>query len=49
MMMIANLVGFCVGVDGMMDMLKQIFGTANGKIVHIWNIFTHGHNTIIVD
>ncbi|KAG2220029.1 hypothetical protein INT45_012205 [Circinella minor] len=32
MMMIANLVGFCVGVDGMMDMLKQIFGTANGLL-----------------
>ncbi|ORZ00156.1 MBOAT, membrane-bound O-acyltransferase family-domain-containing protein [Syncephalastrum racemosum] len=27
MMMIANLVGFCVGVDGMVDMLNRIFGT----------------------
>lgn len=31
MMMIANLVGFCVGVDGMIDMLNHIFGTADGK------------------
>jgi hypothetical protein len=31
--MIANLVGFCVGVDGMKDMLSQIFGTANGKLL----------------
>ncbi|KAL1928870.1 hypothetical protein VTP01DRAFT_2656 [Rhizomucor pusillus] len=30
MMMIANLVGFCVGVDGMIDMLNHIFGTADG-------------------
>ncbi|KAI9246875.1 MBOAT, membrane-bound O-acyltransferase family-domain-containing protein [Phascolomyces articulosus] len=32
MMMIANLVGFCVGVDGMVDMLKHIFGTAHGLL-----------------
>lgn len=31
MMMIANLVGFCVGVDGMVDMLTHIFGTVDGK------------------
>ncbi|KAI8074206.1 MBOAT, membrane-bound O-acyltransferase family-domain-containing protein [Gongronella butleri] len=30
MMMIANLVGFCVGLDGMKDMLVNIFGTTNG-------------------
>lgn len=30
MMMIANLVGFCVGLDGMAEMLKQIFRTASG-------------------
>jgi D-alanyl-lipoteichoic acid acyltransferase DltB (MBOAT superfamily) len=33
MMMIANLVGFCVGVDGMKDMLSQIFGTVDGKLL----------------
>ncbi|KAI8093031.1 MBOAT, membrane-bound O-acyltransferase family-domain-containing protein [Halteromyces radiatus] len=32
MMMIANLVGFCVGLDGMKDMLVQIFGTVDGLI-----------------
>lgn len=32
MMMIANLVGFCVGLDGMGDMLKQMFGTRDGII-----------------
>jgi len=30
MMMIANLVGFAVGVDGVKEMLTKIFGTANG-------------------
>ncbi|ORX62945.1 glycerol uptake protein 1 [Hesseltinella vesiculosa] len=30
MMMIANLVGFCVGLDGMRDMLVNIFGTTDG-------------------
>lgn len=28
--MIANLVGFAVGVDGVKEMLTKIFGTANG-------------------
>ncbi|ORZ20810.1 MBOAT, membrane-bound O-acyltransferase family-domain-containing protein [Absidia repens] len=32
MMMIANLVGFCVGLDGMKDMLSQIFGTRDGLL-----------------
>ncbi|CAO3591600.1 unnamed protein product [Absidia cylindrospora] len=32
MMMIANLVGFCVGLDGMKDMLSQIFGTVDGLL-----------------
>ncbi|KAI9322745.1 MBOAT, membrane-bound O-acyltransferase family-domain-containing protein [Dichotomocladium elegans] len=32
MMMIANLVGFCVGMDGMVNMLSQIFGTTDGLI-----------------
>jgi D-alanyl-lipoteichoic acid acyltransferase DltB (MBOAT superfamily) len=30
MMMIANLVGFCLGVDGMKEMLHQISSSANG-------------------
>lgn len=30
MMMVANLVGFAVGVDGVKEMLTKIFGTANG-------------------
>ncbi|KAI8088296.1 MBOAT, membrane-bound O-acyltransferase family-domain-containing protein [Thamnidium elegans] len=30
MMMIANLVGFAVGLDGVKEMLTKIFGTANG-------------------
>jgi D-alanyl-lipoteichoic acid acyltransferase DltB (MBOAT superfamily) len=30
MMMIANLVGFAVGIDGVKEMLTKIFGTANG-------------------
>lgn len=29
-MMVANLVGFAVGVDGVKEMLTKIFGTANG-------------------
>ena len=37
MMMIANLVGFCVGVDGMVDMLTHIFGTVDGKSAMIEN------------
>ncbi|CAO3608789.1 unnamed protein product [Cunninghamella blakesleeana] len=32
MMMIANLVGFCLGLDGMKDMLKEIFGTVEGLV-----------------
>ncbi|KAI9024353.1 MBOAT, membrane-bound O-acyltransferase family-domain-containing protein [Phycomyces nitens] len=32
MMMIANLVGFCVGLDGMKEMLHEIFGTTQGLI-----------------
>lgn len=38
MMMIANLVGFCVGVDGMVDMLTHIFGTVDGKGATIGNV-----------
>ena len=30
MMMVANLVGFAVGVDGMKEMLSKIFGTVSG-------------------
>ncbi|KAI8882820.1 MBOAT-domain-containing protein [Backusella circina FSU 941] len=32
MMMVANLVGFCLGVDGMKEMLHQIFSSANGLL-----------------
>ncbi|CAO3600050.1 unnamed protein product [Absidia cylindrospora] len=32
MMMVANLIGFCVGLDGMKDMLSQIFGTVDGLV-----------------
>ncbi|KAI8331343.1 hypothetical protein BC941DRAFT_382702 [Chlamydoabsidia padenii] len=32
MMMVANLVGFCVGLDGMKDMLSQIIGTTDGFV-----------------
>ena len=32
MMMAANLVGFCVGVDGLRDMIREIFGSASGYI-----------------
>lgn len=35
MMMIANLVGFVVGVDGIQFFLKQLFGTAEGKFAKI--------------
>lgn len=31
MMMVANLVGFVIGVDGMQYMVEQLFGTINGK------------------
>lgn len=31
MMMVANLVGFCLGLDGMKAMLQQIFSSADGK------------------
>lgn len=31
MMMGANLVGFCLGLDGMKAMLVQIFSSADGK------------------
>lgn len=30
LMMIANLVGFCVGLDGVEDLLVHIFGSVNG-------------------
>lgn len=30
LMMAANLVGFCVGLDGLKDMIAQIFGSASG-------------------
>lgn len=30
MMMIANLIGFCVGLDGIMDLLKGILGSYHG-------------------
>jgi D-alanyl-lipoteichoic acid acyltransferase DltB (MBOAT superfamily) len=32
MMMIANLVGFCLGLDGMKAMLHQIFSSADGLL-----------------
>lgn len=32
MMMIANLVGFVVGVDGIQFFLQQLFGTSEGKL-----------------
>jgi D-alanyl-lipoteichoic acid acyltransferase DltB (MBOAT superfamily) len=32
MMMIANLVGFCVGLDGMAELLSNIFTTADGLV-----------------
>jgi hypothetical protein len=31
MMMVANLVGFCLGLDGMKAMLEQIFSSTDGK------------------
>jgi D-alanyl-lipoteichoic acid acyltransferase DltB (MBOAT superfamily) len=30
MMMIANLIGFCVGLDGIMDLLKGMIGSYYG-------------------
>jgi len=30
MMMIANLIGFCVGLDGILDLLKGILGSYYG-------------------
>jgi D-alanyl-lipoteichoic acid acyltransferase DltB (MBOAT superfamily) len=39
MMMIANLVGFCVGLDGMADLLSQIFTTYDGLIFLICTVF----------
>jgi D-alanyl-lipoteichoic acid acyltransferase DltB (MBOAT superfamily) len=30
MMMIANLIGFCVGLDGIVDLLKGILGSYQG-------------------
>jgi D-alanyl-lipoteichoic acid acyltransferase DltB (MBOAT superfamily) len=38
MMMIANLVGFCVGLDGMLDLLSQIFTTFDGLIFLICTV-----------
>ncbi|KAG2185158.1 hypothetical protein INT44_001948 [Umbelopsis vinacea] len=38
MMMIANLVGFCVGLDGMADLLSQIFTTFDGLIFLVCTI-----------
>ena len=32
MMMAANLVGFCVGVEGLKDMIHQLFGSASGFV-----------------
>jgi D-alanyl-lipoteichoic acid acyltransferase DltB (MBOAT superfamily) len=30
MMMVANLVGFCLGLDGMKEMVRQIFSSTDG-------------------
>ena len=38
MMMIANLVGFAVGIDGMHDILSKIFGSLEG----LWFLFGSG-------
>lgn len=37
MMMIANLVGFVVGVDGIQFFLQQLFGTSEGMFAKIMN------------
>lgn len=39
MMMVANLIGFCLGLDGMNDMLVQIFSSADGILFFISVIF----------
>ena len=33
MMMIANLIGFCVGLDGILDLLKGIVGSYYGMSI----------------
>ncbi|GAA5797045.1 hypothetical protein HPULCUR_002423 [Helicostylum pulchrum] len=39
MMMVANLVGFCLGLDGMKDMLVQIFSSTDGLIFLMTVVF----------
>jgi protein-cysteine N-palmitoyltransferase HHAT len=38
MMMVANLVGFCVGIDGIKVMLATLFGSTGGKILSLLNL-----------
>jgi hypothetical protein len=34
MMMVANLIGFCVGLDGIVDLLKGILGSYQGTTLN---------------
>jgi hypothetical protein len=38
MMMIANLIGFCVGLDGIVDLLKGILGSYYGIFATIYGL-----------
>ena len=42
MMMVANLIGFCVGIDGIMDLLKGIVGSYYGMSTGDWVNFRVG-------
>lgn len=37
MMMVANLIGFCVGLDGIADLLKGIIGSYSGMPPHYFS------------
>lgn len=39
MMMIANLIGFCVGLDGIIDLLKGILGSYYGTQPDLGNLY----------
>lgn len=42
MMMIANLIGFCVGLDGILDLLRGILGSYYGILLPFRDLLTLG-------
>jgi hypothetical protein len=48
MMMIANLIGFCVGLDGIIDLLKGILGSYYGTKLSLLGDHADGGCRIVV-